>query len=50
MAAVASIQVLVKAGCDVHAKDGKGRTVAAILDAVPPSAVIERVRAALSPV
>jgi len=50
MAAVAAIQRLVAVGADVGARDGKGRTVTAILDAVPQTAVIDRIRAALVPV
>jgi ankyrin repeat protein len=47
MAAVAAIQRLVAVGADVEARDGKGRTVTHILDAVPQTAVIDRIRAAL---
>jgi ankyrin repeat protein len=49
MAAVSAVRVLVAAGCDASAADGKGRTVHAILDAVPPSGVIDRIKAALVP-
>mmetsp|Transcript_1594 Transcript_1594/g.3509 ORF Transcript_1594/g.3509 Transcript_1594/m.3509 type:complete len:388 (-) Transcript_1594:52-1215(-) len=48
MASVASIKVLVAAGADKDAKDGKGRTVSEILDSVPPSNVIERLKKALA--
>ena len=45
---VASIKALVAAGANKDAKDCKGRTVAEILDSVPPSNVIERLMKALS--
>ena len=48
MASVASIKALVAAGADKDAKDGKGRIVSEILDSVPPSNVIERLKKALS--
>ena len=47
MAAVASVKLLLQAGADRDAKDGKGRTVAFILDHSGESGVIERLKAAL---
>ena len=48
MASVASIKTLVTAGIDKEAKDGKGRTVGDILDSVPQSNVIERLKKAIA--
>jgi len=47
MASVGAVKALVRAGLDVGAEDGKGRTVGAILDAVEQSGVIERLKKAL---
>ena len=47
MASVGAVKALVAAGVDVEAKDGKGRTVRTILDAVEQSGIIDRLKAAL---
>jgi ankyrin repeat protein len=48
MASVASVKKLVGSGCDVEAKDGKGRTVGFILDNAGDSGVIERLKKAVT--
>ena len=47
MASVGAVKALVAAGADVEAKDGKGRTVGTILDAVEQSGIIDRLKGAL---
>ena len=47
MASVASVKTLVAAGVDIEAKDGKGRTVGEILEAVPQSGIIDRLKKAV---
>ncbi|OQR98690.1 hypothetical protein ACHHYP_08207 [Achlya hypogyna] len=49
MASAGAVKTLVAAGADVNAVDGKGRTVAMILDGATASGVIERLRIALKP-
>lgn len=47
MAAVASVKLLLESGADRAAADGKGRTVAYILDNSGDSGVVERLKAAI---
>jgi ankyrin repeat protein len=47
MASVASVKTLVAAGVEIEAKDGKGRTVGDILEAVPQSGIIDRIKKAV---
>ncbi|KDO29937.1 hypothetical protein SPRG_05127 [Saprolegnia parasitica CBS 223.65] len=49
MASAGAVKTLVAAGADVNAVDGKGRTVAMILDQATSSGVIDRLRNALQP-
>ena len=42
-----AVRVLVEAGVDRSAKDGKGRTVEDVLDGAEPSGVIDRLRKAV---
>jgi hypothetical protein len=48
MAACGSIKVLVTAGVKKDLEDGRGRTVATILDAAEPSGIIARLQKALA--
>ena len=48
MASVAAVKRLVAAHADVDAVDGKGRTVKAILENSPPSAIIDRLKNAIT--
>lgn len=48
MASVAAVKELIAAGIDKDARDGKGHTVAEILDAAAPSGVIDRLKLAIT--
>ena len=48
MASVAAVKALVAAGASLESRDGKGHTVAEILDAAPPSGVIDRLKVAIT--
>ena len=48
MASVASVKELIAAGADKDLRDGKGHTVAEILDAAAPSGIIDRLKLAIA--
>lgn len=47
MASVATVKLLIRAGADADEPDGQGRSVNSILAELPPSPVIDRLKAAL---
>ena len=45
---VAAVKELIAAGADKDLRDGKGHTVAEILDAAAPSGIIDRLKLAIA--